>query len=177
MGRALGGNGPFLDAGRPLSYVMGFPVPRAGERDAALEQVNIRFLENPGQAELSRLLSLYRENGWWENSDEPELAAEIVAGSHAFVVAEHQGTIIGMGRAISDRASDAYIQDLTVDPAFRGQGVGEQIVRALIQRLNEDGLFWIALIAEEGSEDFYKGLGFYSMAGATPMRRLVAPPE
>ncbi len=114
-------------------------------------------------------------NGWWEAGDEPWLAARIVEGSHAFAVAERGGDIIGMGRAIGDRTSDAYIQDLTVDPAFRRRGVGAAMVRALVERLNRDGLFWIALIAEKGSEAFYEGLGFNAMPGATPMRRLVVP--
>jgi GNAT superfamily N-acetyltransferase len=60
--------------------------------------------------------------------DNPSLVAGIVAGSHCFLVARHAESIVAMGRAISDRVSDAYIQDVTVDPAFRGQGIGSRMV-------------------------------------------------
>ena len=96
----------------------------------------------------------------------------IVAGSHCFVVARREGRIIGMGRAMSDRASDAYIQDVTVLDAFRGRGVGTGIVRELIRRLEEDGIHWIGLIAERGSHPFYESLGFTIMDGAVPLLRL-----
>jgi len=131
----------------------------------------IRFLEDPGKRELDRILALYAANAWWSGPLDRVLAARIVAGSHAFAVAEEDGSIIGMGRAISDRVSDAYIQDLTVDERHRGRGIGTRLVRALVQRLNDDGLFWIALIAEKNSHPFYEPLGFSVMPDAVPMLR------
>lgn len=74
-----------------------------------------------------------------------------------------------MGRAISDRASDAYIQDVTVVPGFQRRGIGSAIIRKLIERLHRDGLFWIGLIAERNSHGFYERLGFKRMADAAAM--------
>ncbi len=93
----------------------------------------------------------------------------IVSGSHCFAVAVSSEAIIGMGRAISDGASDAYIQDVTVRETERGQGIGKKIVYMLISKLEADDLDWIGLIAERNSHGFYQPLGFKPMPDAKPM--------
>lgn len=133
----------------------------------------IRFIMAPTAAQTCRLVDLYRSEGWWYADADPDADArrlsDIVRGSHCFAVAEIDGDIVGMGRAISDRASDAYIQDVAVAGDRRGQGIGTAIVDALVKRLESDGLSWIGLIAERHSEPFYTRLGFAPMLDATPL--------
>jgi len=132
--------------------------------------IEYTFLETPTMAEIVRLTELYRHAGWWtDEGDNPSLVAGIVAGSHCFLVARQAETIVAMGRAISDRVSDAYIQDVTVDPAFRGKGIGSQMVTELMARLEADGIGWIGLIAERKTHPFYRPLGFSPMADSVPM--------
>ncbi len=85
------------------------------------------------------------------------------------MVAQRDREIVGMGRSISDRTSDAYIQDVTVKKDFRGQGIGTYIIRMIINRLQSDGISWIGLIAERDSRGFYEPIGFKSMINSTPM--------
>ena len=129
------------------------------------------FLDQPSLMQLQQITGLYRSAGWWgeHQPDDSELVARLVSGSHCFLTAVMDGNIIAMGRAISDRASDAYIQDVTVHPAFRGQDIGTRIVEKLVDRLRNDGICWIGLIAERGSCDFYKKIGFKQMQNALPM--------
>ncbi len=122
-------------------------------------------------APCSRILHLYRAAGWWREEDEPDdikTVDAIIANSFCFVIAISGGEIIGMGRAISDGVSDAYIQDVTVLEAHRGQGYGKGIVRRLLQELRERKLQWIGLISEPGYESFYTSLGFGVMKDYTP---------
>ena len=128
------------------------------------------FIERVTRVEIDHLIHLYRSAGWWaERADNPSLVAGIVAGSHCFLVARQVGTIVAMGRAISDGVSDAYIQDVTVDPAFRGRGIGSHMVARLVARLEADGIGWIGLIAERKTDPFYRPLGFAPMADSIPM--------
>ena len=132
--------------------------------------IEYAFLETPTAADVARLTQLYRQAGWWQDdADNPDVVAGIVAGSHCFLTARHGDTIIAMGRAISDRISDAYIQDVTVDPKFRGRGIGSAMVARLVARLEADGIGWIGLIAERKTHPFYRPLGFTPMADALPM--------
>ena len=123
--------------------------------------------------QIAQITALYRGNNWWGAAqDNPELVNAIVVGSHCFILAQEGDRLVGMGRAISDGASDAYLQDVTVHPDFRGQGIGAELVRRLVERLHADGLRWIGVIAEGDSQPLYAKLGFSVFSGATPLLRL-----
>jgi aralkylamine N-acetyltransferase len=135
--------------------------------------IDFDFLDIPGDDDIGRMIRLYREAGWWgEGPDDPALVKRLVAGSHCVAVARREGRIVGMGRAISDRASDAWIQDVTVDATLRHRGIGSEIVRRLVARLDADGMGWIGLVAENGSHPMYEPLGFVAMKNARPMLRI-----
>lgn len=122
-------------------------------------------------ADVNQILSLYRLAGWWgmeDNADDERLIKGIVNNSFCFVTAVHDGQIIGIGRCISDGVSDAYIQDVTVNPQYRGKGIGKAIIRTLLSYIKEHNLQWIGLISEPGYESFYQNLGFEVMPKYTP---------
>lgn len=134
------------------------------------------FLESPTAEHIHQILALYKMEGWWiESKDDVDLVKRIVSGSHCFLIVEDGGRLKGMGRAISDHVSDAYIQDVAVEESCRGKGIGREIIRRLVNRLNQDGVNWIGLIAERGSHPFYERLGFEIMPDSTPMVRIFMP--
>lgn len=128
------------------------------------------FIKKPDFRQTRNIVDLYISEGWWkEGRDTDELVSRIVSGSQCFLTAIEDGSIIGMGRAISDGFSDAYIQDVTVSVHFRGRGIGAEIIKKLSERLYNDGIRWIGLIAEKNSHGFYEKLGFSAMQGCVPM--------
>jgi spermidine synthase len=133
----------------------------------------ISFLEHPSTEQLLQILALYRQAAWWDETADENLDLDIltrlIQGSHCFAVAVRSGAIIGMGRAISDGVSDAYIQDVAVREEYRKKGIGSSLVDMLIKRLQSDNIGWIGLIAERGSQPFYKKFGFQKMKDAAPL--------
>ena len=128
------------------------------------------FLVSPSFEQLQQIIALYQMEGWWGAAPaDPDLAARIIAGSHCFMTVTRGSEIVGMGRAMSDGASDAYIQDVTVKKTCRGQGIGTRIIEKIVERLHQDGLGWIGLIAEKNSYQFYERLGFKKMPNSVPM--------
>lgn len=121
-----------------------------------------KFINAADPAGKGQLEALYRQAGWWTRADETDegLLDRIIAGSHCFAVCVSGGDIIAMGRAVSDRAYDAYIQDIFVKPEFRGRKVGAEITRMIIQRLLDDGMKWIGLISTPEAKGLYMKLGF-----------------
>ena len=117
------------------------------------------------------IVALYRAGGWWKDTFVPSEIPSLIRGSFAFVVAvdTKSGRAIGMGRALSDGVSDAYIQDLVVLPGYRGRNLGTAIASLLIARCRDAGISWIALIAEPGTEKVYSLLGFVQMKGYVPL--------
>lgn len=120
------------------------------------------FITEAGPELSEQIKALYSAAGWWSEADKGEsgLLDKIVAGSHCFAVCVAGGEVIAMGRAISDRAYDAYIQDIFVKPEFRGRKIGAEITRMIIQRLLDDGMKWIGLISTPEAKGLYMKLGF-----------------
>ncbi|MEI6259784.1 MAG: GNAT family N-acetyltransferase [Deltaproteobacteria bacterium] len=129
------------------------------------------FSDRQQEDYLFQIRHLYCLAGWWsEFGDTLEKLARIISGSHCFVVAvQETGVILGMGRAISDRASDAYIQDIVVRPEARRLAIASSIMKIIMDRLEQDGMTWIGLIAKQGTQPLYRGLGFSEIPGAMPM--------
>ena len=124
-----------------------------------------------GSAPLEDLRALYLETGWVRPDEKvpPSVFEKILAQSFCFVGVFDNGRLIGMGRALSDGVSDAYIQDVTVLKVYRKQGLGKKIIKTLIDELHTRGIGWIGLIAEPGTSEFYIDLGFKTMEHYTPM--------
>ena len=134
-------------------------------------ETRVVFLSAPNDEEVKQIISLYSEAGWWEpGADSHDMVKKLVAQSHCFAAAMMEGRLVGMARAISDGASDAYIQDVTVTASHRHSGIASRLLRAIIDRLTIDGIGWIALVAERGSEQLYQRLGFSPMPETVAMR-------
>ena len=123
----------------------------------------------PGQLEAVR--NLYASEGWWYEADQQdaERLSRIVSGSLFFCLALRDGEVIGMGRALGDGVSDAYIQDVTVRSDQRRRGIAAELVGRLVEALTGSGFTWIGLIATPQSHRLYRKLGFEDMEDNTPM--------
>lgn len=126
------------------------------------------------RSQILQILSLYRHAGWWPmDIDNFSLIQRMIDGSHYFMAAMIENEIVGMGRAISDKAADGYIQDVVVCEKYRGYGIGTRIVQELTSLLMSDGITWVGLIAEGGSHSFYEQIGFQKMPDAVPMIKII----
>ena len=72
------------------------------------------------ELDLNELLALYRSAGWLGENDSGGFLPEAVDNSAVFAAAfdDENGRLIGMARALADKASDAYIQDVAVLPEY-----------------------------------------------------------
>ena len=90
----------------------------------------------------------------------PELLQKAFAASAVVVFAYADGRPVGFGRAISDGAYQAAVYEMAVVPEFQKQGIGAQIMRAILERLPGCN---VILYASPGKEDFYRKLGLRMM--------------
>ena len=121
-----------------------------GDGDIRIELVN--FWEE------EQIVELYRSEGWWKDFMDKSRIPDLIRGSYLFALAIDisTGKPIGMGRVISDGIADAYIQDLVVLPEWRKKNAGGMIVSALIEQCVSNGISWIGLIAQPGTDAFYR---------------------
>ncbi len=131
--------------------------------------VEYRFVTALESARLAELAELYVFAGWIPAGEPADFLPGMIAGSAVFIAAFDSGSgrLIGCGRALSDGASDGYIQDIAVHPQWRRRGIGGEIVMRLARELERRGVDWIGLVGEPGTESFYRGLGFERQPGFT----------
>ena len=115
----------------------------------------------------NQIVELYKAGGWWLDSYSPDGIASLIKCSFAFAFAVElsTGQAVGMGRAISDGVSDAWLQDIVVLKRCRNMGLGNAIIKKLIEHCKSRGLVWIGLVAEPGTKKFYEPLGFETLPG------------
>lgn len=134
---------------------------------SAADSVDIRVIEAVEPAAIARL---YRLAGWWEEDWNGDFIAPMLAGSTVVTGAfDDSGRLVGFGRAVSDGASDAYIQDVVVDPEFRRRGIAVGMVQLLLRELRRRGVDWIGLIGAPGTRSLYERCGFEVMPDYIPM--------
>ncbi|MDD4495826.1 MAG: GNAT family N-acetyltransferase [Eubacteriales bacterium] len=72
--------------------------------------------------------------------------------------------LVGYVDTVSNGVTDAYIQDLTVDPAYQGKGIGTELMNRIITKLKENKIFMISVIyGNTELAPFYERFGFFQM--------------
>ena len=94
---------------------------------------------------------------------------EILQGSDVVVLALSEGRVIGFATAITDGVSCAHIPHLEVLPEWQGKGVGSELMRRMLAKL--ETIRAIDLICDEDVRGFYERLGFKAGRGMLIRKR------
>jgi len=119
-----------------------------------------------GAADISRLLVQLRENKDEHSASLAELEV-IVNDPNAFlVVAKDESRIIGMGTLyVQNKFSKktAFVEDVVVDDAYRGKGIGKEIMNAILEIAKKENVRTVYLTSRpkrEAAHALYTKLGF-----------------
>lgn len=95
----------------------------------------------------------------WPDPPSPETHLRLLSNSDHIVLAvdADTGHVVGFITAISDGVLSAYIPLLEVLPAYRGRGIGRELVQRVLDRLS--GLYMVDLICDREMESFYARFG------------------
>ncbi len=100
----------------------------------------------------------------WPNPPSPTTHYRILANSAAIVLARtDNGDVVGFITAVSDHVSCAYIPHLEILPAYQGQGIGSELVRRMVEKLQH--LYMIDLVCDPQLQSFYERLGMKAVVG------------
>jgi len=101
---------------------------------------------------------------YWAAGIPRETFVRSVHGSLIAGAYDGRGEMVGMARAVTDRATFAWICDVFVDATARGQGLGKALMRFLLDHPDLQGLRRIHL-ATRDAHGLYAGLGFVGLTG------------
>ncbi len=95
----------------------------------------------------------------WPSRPSPETHLRLLERSDEIVLAidEASGQVVGFITAITDGVLSAYIPFLEVRPAVQGQGIGRELVRRMLKRL--ESFYMVDLVCDPDLQSFYASLG------------------
>lgn len=119
----------------------------------------MKFIEN-SVVDAKSIANLREAVGWnrMENAYNDPLLLSY------FHIAAYDGEkLVGYIDSVSNRTTDAYIQDLMVYPDYQGKGIGTELMNRMIKALKEQRIYMISVVFEERLQPFYSRFGFSSM--------------
>ncbi|QNE33106.1 GNAT family N-acetyltransferase [Sphingomonas sp. NBWT7] len=114
-------------------------------------------------------IDVARVHGWlassyWSPGIERGVVERAIAGSHCLGAYHHDRGQISFARMITDHATFAWLADVWVDAAVRGQGLGRRMVRWFLDHPDFAGIRRIGLTTADAH-------GVYAALGFTPLLR------
>jgi GNAT superfamily N-acetyltransferase len=122
---------------------------------------------DPGRLDRERIFLFLNEQSYWA-AGIPRDVVERALDHSLCVGIYREGHQVAFARAITDRATFAYLADVFVDTAHRGAGLGKWMVDALLRHRDLQGLRrW--LLATRDAHGLYAQFGFVPLANPSRM--------
>lgn len=117
----------------------------------------IRISTDPADIDLDWLAPALSERAYWALGRPREVIERSIAGSLCFSALDGE-QMVGFARVITDGATFAWICDVFVDDARRGQGIGKRLMQAVVDEPRLAGLKRMVLATN--TPEFYRPFGF-----------------
>jgi GNAT superfamily N-acetyltransferase len=108
---------------------------------------------------VDELLAFYKRE-WWTDDRERDGVQRMLTGSDLVISATSGEDLVGFVRAITDGVYRAAIFDLIVDPAWRGRGLGVELIERAHAHPVLAGCRRVELICVEEMVPFYAKRGY-----------------
>jgi GNAT superfamily N-acetyltransferase len=115
----------------------------------------IVYLDSVDQVEADQLAGFFVG---WPAKPTLQRRLDLLRGSYAVEVALDGDAVVGLVTAINDGVLSAFVPLLEVLPEHQHQGIGTELMRRILARL--DHLYMIDLCCDASLEPFYSRLGF-----------------
>jgi GNAT superfamily N-acetyltransferase len=101
---------------------------------------------------------------YWSPGVPRDVVERSIENSLCFGVYSADGEQVGFARAVTDRATFAWIADLYVEDGHRGRGLGKRLVAAILEHPELQGLRRF-MLATADAHGLYRQFGFTELEG------------
>jgi GNAT superfamily N-acetyltransferase len=119
------------------------------------------ILTDPSRFDLDLIYDFLRSSYWARNI--PRGVVEKCIQNSLCFGAFSEGQQVGFARAITDRATFAYLADVFVIPSHRGRDVAKLLIRAILDHPDLQGLRRF-LLATQDAHGLYAKFGFQPLS-------------
>jgi GNAT superfamily N-acetyltransferase len=120
--------------------------------------MSYRLSFDPADQQLD-LIHAFLSGAYWSVGIPRDTVERAIAGSLCIGAFDEEGEQVGFARVISDRATFAYLADVFVLPAHRGQGLARRMLEAMQAHPELQGLRRWALFTRD-MQPLYAKLGW-----------------
>ncbi|MCP2265686.1 GNAT family N-acetyltransferase [Promicromonospora thailandica] len=118
------------------------------------------FSADPARIDAARVHALISRHTYWAEGRPRHVMDAAIAGSRPYgVYRRATGEQVGFARIVTDGATFAWLADVIVDPAVRGQGVGKLLVEGVVADVEPLGLRR-TLLATADAHGLYERYGW-----------------
>ena len=112
------------------------------------------------QLKQADVLALYQAVGWNMYTRDPKKLERAIAQSLSVMGAYDGDQLVGLIRAVGDGETILFIQDLLVLPSYQRQGIGRQLVNALVDQFPQVRQRVLLTDDQPQTRAFYENIGF-----------------
>ncbi|MGA2454172.1 MAG: GNAT family N-acetyltransferase [Solirubrobacteraceae bacterium] len=127
--------------------------------------------DDPARIDVDAVHAFISGESYWGRGRPRERVERAIRGSSRVVGLYRDGEQVGFARAVSDGVIVAYLADVYVLSAYRGRGLGLELVREIVDGGGARGISsdvrWLLHTAD--AQDLYAKLGFREDAPAYPL--------
>ena len=118
-----------------------------------------------GTEQMARVREMYEQEGWNAYLHDDEKLRRAFTQSLYLLGAFDGGKLVGLIRCVGDGEHIVLVQDLIVDRAWRRQGIGSQLFRAVWEKCRTVRMFQVVTdIEDEADNRFYRSFGMKPLA-------------
>jgi GNAT superfamily N-acetyltransferase len=114
--------------------------------------------DDAGRIDVVAVHRYLSEESYWATGRSFETVERLVREAARVVGLYHGGAQVGFARAVSDGVAVAYLADVYVLPEHRGQGLGEELVREVVEFEPLASVRW--LLHTRDAHSLYARFGF-----------------
>jgi GNAT superfamily N-acetyltransferase len=114
--------------------------------------------DDPERVDVDAVHRFLAEDAYWVRGRDRATIERLVLGSTRVVAAYEGARLVGFARVISDGASVAWLGDVFVLPAWRGRGIGVELVREAVEHPEHRDLQWY--LGTRDAHGLYARFGF-----------------
>ena len=109
--------------------------------------------------DIPRVHRFLSTEAYWSPGVSREVVERSIENSICFGVYADGGEQVGFARAVTDRATFAWLADVYIESAHRGHGLGKRLVATILEHPDLQGLRrWMLGTAD--AHDLYRPFGF-----------------
>ena len=121
--------------------------------------VSYEISTDRSRLDLDRVHRFLSTEAYWSPGVSRDVVERSIEGSICFGVYAPGGEQVGFARAVTDKATFAWIADLYIEDAHRGDGLGKRLVEAILGHPELQGMRrW--MLATADAHELYRRYGF-----------------